>query len=230
MKRLLLTALTAVSLAQPASAQLYYEGIPGPVEFMNFMAGSGVSGGYGVQVGPYTAQFIAPYESPASAPFSIYCVDYLHFAKDGLVNVTAMDEPDLSNTRLDDYDDYRQAAYLASLFHDPAYTQTQWGGIHAAIWKITSGQILGTGATATLRDQLLAMAVPGDFSTAGWYILSPSPLVQLQYGKDKSGQEFLMRTRVSVPEPATFLLLATGLLFLAATSRKRLIGLREGDA
>jgi hypothetical protein len=36
--------------------------------------------------------------------------------------------------------------------------------------------------------------------------------------------------RVSVPEPATFLLMATGLLFLAAISRKRLGDITRQDA
>ena len=223
MKRLLLIALSAGLLAQPAQvdAQLYFNGIPDATEYLNFLSGSGVSGGYGVQVGPYVARF----ETPTSANFSIYCVDYLHYAQDQWVNVTAVNSGNLSNTRLNNALKYRQVSYLASLF-DTAPT-TNWGGIHAAIWSIASGQTLGTGATATLRDQLLASltasnAAYNSFSTDGWYILSP----QTQPG----GQEFLMRTRVSVPEPAGFLLMATGLLMLAAVSRKRFTELQEGDA
>ncbi|MBM4183194.1 MAG: PEP-CTERM sorting domain-containing protein [Gemmatimonadetes bacterium] len=228
MKRFLLIALSAALLAQPgqASAQLYYNGIPDATEYLNFMSGSGFSGGYGVQVGPYTGQFVGGNDGAGSSPFSLYCVDYLHYAKDGNVNVTLLNSVGANGpTRLDDYTRYRKLAYLASLFDTAPKTQTSWGGIQAAIWKIASGVTLGTGATATYRDQLLAAAVPTSFSTDGWYILTPTNAAE-----SSSGQEFLMRTRVSVPEPAGFLLMATGLLMLAAVSRKRITEMRERDA
>src|SRR5688572_28337522 len=107
MKRLLLVAAAVGLLMQPvhASAQLY-NGIPDAQEYLDFLGGSGVGSSYGVQVGPYVARFAG---DPAAAQFSIYCVDYRHFAKDQWVNVTGLDAAgDLSNTRLDDYADYRQ--------------------------------------------------------------------------------------------------------------------------
>jgi hypothetical protein len=227
MKRLLLIALTAGLLAQPAqlTAQqpYFYGGIPDATEYLNFLGGSGVNGGYGVQVGPYSARF----EYPASAAFSIYCVDYTHFAKDGWVNVTGLSSGNLGNTRLGlngaedftgDYSRYRQAAYLATLFDTGNQPTTEWGKIHAAIWTLTSGVTPGGDTGAYLTS---TWAAPTTFSTDGWYILTPTNPTY-----STSGQEFLMRT-VSVPEPAAFLLMATGLLLLAAVSRKRLIEWKE---
>jgi hypothetical protein len=223
MKRLLLSALSIGVLLQPvqldAQQPYFFDGIPDATEYMDFLGGSGVNGGYGVQVGPYLARFT----TPLSPQFSIYCVDYTHYARDQWVAVSGLaPAADLSRTRLNDYAKYRQAAYLSSLF-DTAPTST-WGGIHAAIWSITSGVTVGTQAD---RDYYLGLAVPTSFTAAGWYVLSSSQ-DPLYPGRD--GQEFLMRTRVSVPEPAGFLLMATGLIMLAAVGRKRLSGLQEGDA
>ncbi|MGE0158098.1 MAG: PEP-CTERM sorting domain-containing protein [Gemmatimonadales bacterium] len=236
MKRLLTSMLVVGLLAQPGSVNAqqpyFYSGVPDAQEYLDFVSGSGVNGGYGVQVGPYAGRFT----TPTTPLFSIYCVDYTHYARDQWVNVTGLaDGADLDNTRLKDYADYQKAAYLASLF-DEAPT-TAWGGIHAAIWSLTSGVAVGD---PTQRDYYLGLAAANGstFSTAGWYVLSP--LDPNGGAHDATGQEFLMRS-VSVPEPASFLLIASGLLFLAAMSRKRLglgasfggarmRGLREGDA
>jgi len=225
MKRLLTGMLVVGLLAQPGSLDAqqpyFYSGIPDAQEYLDFLGGSGVNGGYGVQVGPYAGRFT----TPATPMFSIYCVDYTHYARDQWVNVTALNGGDLANTRLEDYGDYRKAAYLASLF-DTAPTSS-WGGIHAAIWSITSGQSLGDPGQRAYYLGLLNAENPeyASFSTQGWYVLSPSNPYNV--ADSQLGQEFLMRT-VSVPEPATFLLLASGLLCLAAVSRKRI--LKAGDA
>ena len=208
MKRIFLVALTVGLVAQPAdlSAQLFYNGIPDDQEYLRFIQGSGVASG-GVQVGPYLGQFR---EDPLAPAFNIYCVDYNHYAKSQLVNVTKLASADLSKTRLGDAATYRKVAYLSSLFHERP--TSEWGYIHRSIWNLASG----TSFTST--GGYLTMAVPETFSTDGWYILSPTDL-----GASTGGQEFLMR--VAVPEPATFLLMASGLLLLAAFSRRRLMEL-----
>lgn len=235
MKRLLLIALTVGLAAQPAdaTAQLFYQGIPDAQEYLRFISGSGYSAG-GVQVGPYTGQFV-PYtgvtEDPLHPAFNIYCVDYNHYARSQRVNVTALTPGALPNTRLgnpalnplDEYSVYRKAAYLASLFHSPTIEQSRWGQIHAAIWYLTSGYAAGNNDYVTMANNNYQT-----FSTDGWYVLSPTSPHGPAF--DGTGQEFLMRvSRVSVPEPTTLLLMATGLLLMAAFSRKRLAEvIREG--
>ncbi len=224
MKKLFLLALGAVLVAQPsqASAQLLYNGIPSSQEYLDFLHGSGVGYG-GVQVGPYVAQF----SSDIGQQFSIYCVDYNHEAMDQLVNVTALASTGLTNTRIGSasgdavaWDKYRTAAYLASLFDTAPATGSSWGPIHRAIWAITSGQSQWDGYVTDILGSDWAAAT-ASFNTDGWYVLSPV--------SQPGGQEFLMRT-ASVPEPATFILLATGLLLLAAFSRGRLQRMTHEEA
>jgi hypothetical protein len=215
MKRLLLTALTAAFVVAPAStaAQIYYPGIPDAQEYLNFLSGSGVSE-YGVQVGPYLGEFSS---DPTSPDFSIYCVDYAHYAKDTWVNVTALDPgADLSNTRFGNYNTYLKTAYLSSLF-DTA-PKSDWGEIHVAIWQAT-GTYGGSGNSGTYGN---IASAPNAFSGAGWYILTPT-----NKADGSSGQEFLMRTRVSVPEPSTLLLLGTGFVFFFIARRRRFEILEE---
>lgn len=233
MKRLLAAVAVAVAL-QPigASAQLFAP-TPNTVEYLNFVAGSNVNGTMGVQVGPYVGSFLAGGPSgPASAQFSLYCVDYTHYASDQWVRSSALSNASGSNlgaTRLGagatSYARYQQAAYLSSLFGswntlDLGTNQaTVWSGIHAAIWQVTSGVTVGTGATATIREALLTGSYATEaasFSTEGWYVLSSN--LSAPYGKD--GQEFLVRT-VAVPEPAAPLLMASGLLLLVGVDRRR---------
>ena len=80
----------------------------------------------------------------------------------------------------------------------------------------------GSAATATLRGYFVAMSVASDFSTDGWYVLTGLDKGTASY--DGTGQEFLMRT-TSVPEPSTYLLMATGLLCINVVRRNRIMGL-----
>lgn len=243
MKRSLFVVLGAFLALQPiqASAQIF-NGTPLDVEYLKFIEGSHQGGTYGVQVGPYSGRFEATDwtggRTTTTSAFALYCVDYLHYASysTGKVNVSAM-SGNLSKTRFGDYKRYRRAAYLSSLFdswkshqyalngehdNDRWFSKSEvWGGLHAAIWNVATGpDDLGSHQTAYAREYFLAMTIPDDFSTDGWYILSEADV-----GLDSkySGQEFLMR--VAVPEPSTVLLMLTGLILLVGANRKRLIGL-----
>jgi hypothetical protein len=157
-------------------------------------------------------------------------VDFNHYAGSQTVNVTdiglGQSDAGLGATRLGSSDGnlgrYRQAAYLASLFDSweslgyGADQRTVWSGIHSAIWSLMTLDPIG-GTSYALRDQIIddhgadGLAFSGD----GWYLLSPDG--------NYNGQEMLIRGPAStVPEPSTYLLMATGLLLLAAFGRKRM--------
>lgn len=244
MKRSFFVVLGALLALQPmqASAQIF-NGTPLDVEYLQFIEGSHQGGTYGVQVGPYQGRFEANEmtgRQVTTSTFALYCVDYLHYASysTGKVNVSAL-SGDLYDTRLGDYERYRRAAYLSSLYdsweshqyslngeydNDRLFSKSEvWGGLHAAIWNVATGpDDLGSYQTAYAREYFLAMTVPDDFSTDGWYILSEADVGLDSY---HSGQEFLIR--VAVPEPSTVLLMLTGLVLLVGVNRKRLIGLDE---
>ncbi|MEX2465696.1 MAG: PEP-CTERM sorting domain-containing protein [Gemmatimonadota bacterium] len=216
-----------------------YTGSLGTTEYLNFVGAGGdaeVSSwsedGSRYYVGPYVGEFQTG--GVTSPRFSLICVDFDHYAGDQEVDVTGLGsgqtDAGLGATRLGDasgsLSTYRQAAYLGSLMdswadHGPD-RPTVFSGLHAAIWTLMTGRDIG-GSDYDYRDDFLALASleAASFDTDGWYVLSAAD------GYD--GQEMLIRTPAStVPEPSTYLLMATGLLFLVFFGRKRMRDLNEG--
>lgn len=241
MKRFILSVVALAIVLLPATVTAQLAPVPNPVEYLDYLYGSGVNGNNGSpsQVGPYAGRFLTgPGGSPTSGTFSLYCVDHLNTVSDQWVAATALGtgqiDGNLTATRLGAtagaVSKYTRAAYLASLFDSWSYyatlystdKQTVWSAMHSAIWSIVSGTTVANPGF-TLRDTFMGMAntaYAGGYQADGWYVLSPiSP---------DNGQEFLIRTNV-VPEPSTYIMLATGLLFLVAFGRKRL-GVRGGGS
>ncbi len=206
-----------------------YEGVLNGEEYLRFEGvGDAVvsdrgltASGQRVYVGPYRGSF----SGVTSPSFSILCVDFVHTAGSQQVAVSGIgsDAGDiLPTTRLNVTGIYRSLAYYGSLFDSwdnlgyGTDRRTVWTALHSAIWTVATGSDIG-GATYALRDRILAdhSASAAAYSADGWYVLSGTN------GYDR--QEMLIRTPAStVPEPSTYLLMATGLLFLAVFGRKRL--------
>ncbi len=101
---------------------------------------------------------------------------------------------------------YQQVAWLTTQFS--VTDQSQWGDIHYALWRVFDDD--PTLVTAG-SDFWLAMAQSQNFANfdfSSFRILRPT---------GDPGQEML----TTVPEPATLLLLGTGLAGVAAGIRRR---------
>lgn len=175
--------------------------------------------GMSVYVGPYTGRLSS--SGVTSASFSIICVDFEARAGDQNVVVTSLGDAagdaDLFNTRLGtasgSFNSYRRAAYYASLFDSwttlGANQRTVWTDIHSMIWSNVSNSF-SDGGVQTAFD----LNAWETFSLDGWYLLTSTDSPHFQ--------EMLVRgPTASVPEPSTYLLMATGLAFLAVLGRRR---------
>lgn len=190
--------------------------------------------GFGVYVGPYRLQFNpSPFAGlPGSPIVDAFCVDFDHYAQSTwTANATLTSA---SSTALTTYTrqgmlygfdvgqrNYLAAAWLATqmMALPVADRATQWALYHGAIWHIMSGPTLDAAdrfynpfmafGNQTGVTDLVAAALnnSGNVNANDWVVVTPTDLTS-----STGSQEFI--TRNVVPEPATIILLASGLLAL----------------
>ena len=214
LRSLILTA-AVVSFALPLAAQEHLQ--------MQSANPYGTVVAWGTYVGPYRAQVLS---QPGMPTIDVYCVDYLNHISIGqqwYANFSKLDGS-LGNTRNAWYGGggyneaaarirYQKAAWLASQFDKTS--QSQWGGIHAAIWQLTTpGYPSGSYSSASPWINL-ANTNYGSVNLSEWSVVTDVNTYQGVGGV----QEYLVHT--VVPEPLTIALVGTGLAGIGMARRRR---------
>ncbi len=204
MKKLfVLFALAALAIALPAVADT--------------ITLTGVSGNS--QGGVYTAPY---YLDINGTSYNAMCVDYSHHSTVGESwdgSVTNLASADLSDTRLgaSAYATYRAEAWLYSQFLSGAGSS---GDINYAAWALTDANAQASAGWTAGAQHWFDLATTTDLSAfdsaaVHFNIITPRDLTGV------GPQEFLVQT-TDTPEPASLILLGSGMLGLAGFARKKL--------
>jgi hypothetical protein len=155
--------------------------------------------------------------NPTLPTISLFCVDVLNsitWGQSWSANVSNLGSANLSNTRHGSaqLDAYRKAAWLTTQYS--LNSTTQWAGIQAAIWNLLNpGSPNGGTAEQLWLTNANTFAASASYSTFNWSQFSVLTAVGAAGLKQGGGtQEFITNSPYVTPEPATLLLLATGLI------------------
>jgi hypothetical protein len=180
---------------------------------------------YGYYVGPFTGTVTS---DPTLPTISLFCVDVLNtiaWGQQWTANITNLSLGSIPNTRQPTaLGSYRQAAWLTTQF--ALNTTSQWGGIQAAIWNLlNAGTPNGGTSEAYWLNQASAFAASSSYNTYNWGQFSVVTATNAAGRKYGGVQEFITTasqyqvappsitaTPTVTPEPATWLLLGTGLV------------------
>lgn len=169
--------------------------------------------GYGYYVGPFSGTVLS---NPTLPTINLFCVDVLNSIQWGqqwTANVTSLALSSIPNTRQPNaLDNYRKAAWLTNQYS--VTSTTQWAGIQAAVWNLMNpGSPNGGAAETYWVNQASTFQTTSGWNSYNWgqyYVLTPVNAAgqRVNFGT----QEFITTSPFVTPEPATLLLLASGLI------------------
>lgn len=215
-RSLIATGLLAIT-ASAAFAQVTQDSLQLKAPYATWRTSGVIApvGGRNVYVGPYQAMFESVGGFSDTSPrFDIYCVDFQHSISVGQkwkANFTTLAGSDMTKTRWKNQLKYQRAAYLSNKFKTT--TTAKWGSLHNAIWYVMTGTTPALGSTDAVGFYNDAVAYGGSFDMANWFVVTDVNVTSATPGTGGT-QEFLYNT----PEPATIILLGTGLLTTLALS------------
>jgi hypothetical protein len=217
--RIAALALTmSLGIAAPASASTQFT-------FLN--AGTVTAFGY------YVGQYNGFEGAPVNANVLLNCVDFFHHIAAGDVwqaNLTTLGSSTGIGTvtRFNNLTLYRQAAWLTTQY---ATAPSQTGDIQATIWNLFTGPTTPPAPSSNawlLASQAYVAANPDGATYQNFWVVSDVN-THLPNGDDNpnSKQEFIIYDDtfnpnvVPTPEPATMMLVATGLIGFAGVRIRR---------
>ena len=219
--RIAALALTmSLGFAAPASAS---------IQFKFTSTGSVTAFGY------YVGQYGGYEYAPVNASVVLNCVDFFHHITLGQIwnaNITGLTSTAGigTATRFNNLTAYRQAAWLTTQYQ---YTtnSAQVGNIQATIWRLFPGSSTPPSPSTNsylLASQAYVAANPNGSSYANFYVVTDVN-AHLPNGADdpNSVQEFIIYDDTfnpnvtPTPEPATMMLVATGLVGFAGVRLRR---------
>jgi hypothetical protein len=194
-------AITDIAGAQPIGLK-FQSGPPSPAVT-----------GYGYYVGPFSGTVTS---NPTLPTINLFCVDVLNqitWGQQWTANVTSLAHNVIPNTRQPaQLNNYRKAAWLTNQYS--LTSTTQWAGIQAAIWNLLNpGSPNGGAAETYWLNKANTFSTTSSWNTYNWaqyYVLTP--VGAAGFKSNHGTQEFITTSPFVTPEPATLLLLATGLI------------------
>lgn len=204
--RSLSLVIAAVAMTDIASAQ------PIGLKFQSGPSTPAVTG-YGYYVGPFSGTVLS---NPTLPTINLFCVDVLNtitWGQQWTANVTSLALTSIPNTRQPGaLNNYRKAAWLTNQYS--VTSTTQWAGIQAAVWNLMNpGSPNGGTAEAYWLNQANTFSTTSGWNAYNWgqyYVLTP--VNAAGHRVNHGTQEFITTSPFVTPEPATLLLLATGLV------------------